>query len=51
MTDKELDKLAREERNAYHREYRKRNSERIKKQQADYWRRKAEQRAKAEQQA
>lgn len=51
MSEAENERLAREERNAYHREYRRKNKEKIKKQQADYWRRKAEQRAKTEQQA
>ncbi len=49
MSDAEIERLAKEERNAYFRNYRKNNKERIKKHQSDYWKRKAEQRANAEQ--
>lgn len=49
MNKNELERKAREERNAYYREYRKKNKERISEHQKRYWQRKAEQKYKAEQ--
>ena len=49
MTDNELERIAREERNAYYRAYRQKNKERISEHQKRYWQRKAEQKYKAEQ--
>lgn len=41
MSDKELEKKAKEERNAYFREYRRKNRERIAEHQKRYWLKKA----------
>lgn len=46
-----IEEMAMQERREYMRKWRANNKERIKKHQSDYWKRKAEQRAKAEQQA
>lgn len=47
MQNKSIEQLAKEERNAYMREYRKNNKEKIKQINANYWERKAK--AKVEQ--
>lgn len=40
---KTIEELAREVRNAYHREWRKKNPDKVKRNLENYWRRKAEQ--------
>jgi len=43
-----MDEMALEERRRYHREYRARNKEKVNKQNANYWKRKAEKRLQTE---
>ena len=48
MSNEELEKMAKDERNAYFREYRKKNKKRIAEHQKRYWQKKAEEKKKAE---
>ncbi len=43
MNKQDLERIAKEERNAYYREYRRQNKEKIKQHQKKYWERKAAQ--------
>ena len=47
ISEKELKERAREEKNKYYREYRRKNKDKIKKHQEDYWERKALEKLKA----
>ena len=49
MSEKKLDELIADERRAYYREWRAKNKDKVKKHNADYWKRRAEKRAVAEQ--
>ena len=47
VSNEELEKIAKEERNAYFREYRKKNKKRIAEHQKRYWQKKAKKKKKA----
>lgn len=51
LNNSELETVAKEERNAYFREYRKKNKKRIAEHQKRYWQKKAEQKIQAEAEA